>query len=268
MFNLLQMDIRRLYHSRNFYIILGVTAALILALVALVSTVTDQRVLDAMQSQGAEIDASEYEMRAEFEAMTQLEFAHECLGSGFLLLLGGIGVTLLVHSDFSSGYIKNICFARPRRRDYVLCKILLAGVYSGVLVVLGVAVSLACPPLFGLHPAASSLWGILQYAFWLWMPCWAFGLMGLALTLLTRSSTLGIIMAVISGGGVTVAVLRTVCRQLGWPALEQYLLSSVAQFQCTPLPGRSEMVMILGCSLGWAAFYAAAGLAVMAKHDI
>ena len=102
----------------------------------------------------------------------------------------------------------------------------------------------------------------------MWLPNWAFGLMGLALVLLTRSSTMGIIMAVISGGGVTVAVLRVVCRQLGWPALEQYLLSSVAQYQCVPLPGMPQMVMILVCSAGWAALYGAGSLLAMAKRDL
>lgn len=268
MFNLFRTDLRRLFRSRSFYIVLGVTAALILGLVTLVDMVTDQRVLDAMESQGAEIEESDREMRAEFESMSQLDFAHECLGSGFLLLLTGIGVTLFVHSDFTSGFVKNICFVRPRRWEYVLSKALTTGVYSGILTVLGILLSLVCPILFGLHPVASPVGRILQYAFWMWLPNWAFGLMGLALVLLTRSSTLGIILAVLSGGGVTVAVLRVVCQQLGWPALEQYLLSSVAQFQCIPLPGTSQIAMILGCSIGWAMLYAAGSLLFMEKRDI
>lgn len=268
MFKLIKMDIRHLFKSRSFYIILAVTAALILGLVALVATMTDQRTLDALESQGMEVEKSDHEMRAEFENMRQLDFAHECLGSGFLLLLTGIGVTLFVHSDFSSGYVKNICFVRPRRWEYVLSKLLLTGVYSGIITILGVLLSLVCPVLFGLHPAASPVGHILQYVFWMWLPSWAFGLMGLALALLTRSSTLGIILAVLSGGGVTVAVLRVVCQQLGWLPLEQYLLSSVAQFQCVPLPGMSQIAMILGCSMGWAILYAAGSLLSMEKRDI
>lgn len=268
MFNLVKMDIRRLFKSRSFYILLGVTAALILGLVALVATMTDQRTLDALESQGMEVEESDREMKDEFNSMTQLDFVHECLGSGFLLMIACIGTTLFVHSDFSSGSIKNICFARPRRWEYVLSKILTAGVYSGVITLLGVLLSLVSPLLFGLHPAASPVGSILQYIFWMWLPNWAFTLMGLALALLTRSSTLGIIMAVLSGGGVTVAILRTVCAQLGWPALEQYLLSSVASNQCTPLPGAPQMAMILACSIGWAVLYAAGSLLSMEKRDI
>lgn len=268
MFNLVKMDVRRLFRSHSFYITLGVTAALILGLVALVATMTDQRTLDAMASQGMEVEESDYEMKAELNSMSQLDFAHECLGSGFLLLLTGIGVTLFIHSDFSSGFVKNLCFARPRRWEYVLSKVLATGVYSGVINLLGILLSLVCPVLFGLHPVASPVGSILQYAFWLWLPAWAFGLMALALVVLTRSSTLAIVMSVISGGGVTVAVLRTVCGQLGWPALEQYLLSYVAQYLCAPGPGTSQITMILACSVGWAAVYAAGSLLAMEKRDI
>lgn len=268
MFNLLRMDLRRLFRSRSFYIILTVAAALILGLVMLVNTMTDQRVLDAMESQGAEIEKSDYEMRAEFETMSQLDFAYECLSSGFLLMLTGIGVTLFVHSDFLSGFAKNICFARPRRWEYVLSKVLTAGVYSGVLTVLGVLLALVCPALFGLHPVPSPVGHILQYVFWMWLPNWAFGLMGLTLVLLTRGSTLGIILAVISGGGVIATLVHTLCQQLGWYDFSQYLLSAVVKAQCVPVPGTGQVDMILACAIDWAVFYAIGSLILMENRDI
>lgn len=268
MFNLVKTDIRRLFRSRSFYIILTVTAVLILALVALVATMTDQRVLNAIESQGEEIDQSEYEMREEFNRMGQLNFAHECLGSGFLLLMTGIGMTLFVHSDFSSGFVKNLCFARPRRWEYILSKVLAAGVYSGVITILGVFLALVSPGLFGFHLAASPIGHMLRYMFWLWLPNWAFSLMALALTLLAHGSTLAIVMSVVSGGGVTVAVLRPVCQMLGWPALDRYLLSSVTQFQCVPAPGMSQINLILASSAGWALLYVVGSLFLMENRDI
>ncbi len=268
MFNLLKMDVRRLFKSRGFYILLGVTATIILAMILLVAKVSDLETLDTMQSQGIEIVAADRQQAKEIRNMSQLDIIYECFSSGILLMMIGIGVTLFVNSDFSSGYIKNICFVLPRRQDYVLSKLLLTGVYSGILTILGVLVSLVSPFLFGLRPAASPVVGILQYAFWLWLPCWAFGLMGLVLALLTRNSTLGIILAVISSVGLTVTILQSVCRQLGWPALEQYLLSSVQQFQCVPMPDTKRMFMILGCSLGWAALYTVGSLLTIKKRDI
>ena len=268
MFNLVRMDIRRLFRSRGFYIMLGVTVALIAGVILLLSVVSDPKAMDAMQAKGADIDEIDRQESAAIRTMPQLEFTYECLGSGFLLVITGIGVTLFVNGDFSSGCIKNICFARPNRRDYVFSKILLTGIYSGILTVLGVLITLICPVLFGMRLTAAPVTALLQYTFWLWLPHWVFGLLALALVLLTRSSTLGILMAVISGGGVTAAVLQLVCRQLNWPPLDQYLLSSVEGSQCIPMLGAQQMGMILACTLGWAAIYGIGSLIMIEKRDI
>lgn len=268
MFKLVKMDIRRLFRSRGFYIILAVTAALLVTLVILVSSVADPEALAAIQSQGGEVSESDYRMAEEIRSMSQLEFAYECLSSGLLLMIAGIGVTLFANSDLSSGFIKNICFACPRRRDYVLSKILLAGVYSGVLAVLGVAASLIYPLLFGLHPAGSPPSHILGYTFWNWIVCWSFSLMGLALVTLTRSSTLGIILAVLAGGGVTAQLLGLLCQRFHWPDLTRYLPSRVVSAQCVPMPDMDQIRMILGCSIGWALLYGIGSLIFMEKRDI
>ena len=265
MFNLFRMDIRRLFRNRSFYIMLGVTAVWIVGMILLLSMVSDPEIMETIQSDSAEIDLQE---STAFRTMPQLEFTYECLSNGFLLVMTGIGMTLFVNSDFSSGYIKNICFARPKRRDYVLSKILLTGVYSCILTILGILICQICPILFGMHLTAAPVIALLQYMFWLWLPHWAFGLMALVLVLLTRSSTLGIVLAVVSGGGVTAAVLHLVCQRLNWPPLEQYLLSSVEGNQCIPMLGMQQMGMILACALGWAAVYGIGSLVLMEKRDI
>lgn len=269
MFHLLKIDVRRLFQSRSFYVMLAVTAALFTLMVGVMSAVTDPEKLDALENTGmVATSGSSEDMREMLRDMTQLDFAHECLGSGFLLVLTGIGVTLFVHGDFSGGYVKNICFARPRRWEYVLSKVLLAGGYSGIITVLGVLLPLGCALLFGIRLEASPIGDILGYTFWVWLPNWAFGLMGLGLVLLTRSSTLGIILAVVSGGGLTAVVLQTLCQRFGWHNLAQYLLSMVAAYQCVSAPEGGQMAMILACSIGWAALYTVGSLLAMEKQDI
>ena len=269
MFNLLRMDIRRLVRTRSFYITLAITAALIVMVVALVSTVSDPEKMDELQSSGMVVTTgSDEEIIAEIRSMTQLDFVYECLGSGFLLMTSCIGAALFANGDFSSGYIKNICFARPRRREYVFSKILLTAIYSGIVIALGAFVSLVCPIFFGLRLTASPVGSLLQYVFWQWLPCWGFALMGLALVLLTRSSTLSIIMATLFGCGFVGFLLQYVCQEFGWPDLSQYLLSSVATTQCIPMLGAQQMGMILACTLGWAAVYGIGSLLLMEKRDI
>lgn len=269
MFNLLRMDLRRLLRTRSFYIVLAVTAAIIVFMSVMMAAVTDPERLEALENTGmVATDRSNDDIRAELMGMTQLEFAHECMGSGFLLIMTGIGVTLFVHNDFSSGFVKNICFARPPRREYVLSKVLVTGVYSIILTILGILLLVTLPILAGLPLTASPVGCILQYGFWIWLPCWAFGLTGILLVVLTRGTTLGILAAVFSGGGVVAMLVQALCQKFGWPDLAQYMLSMVVGRQCAPVPGLEQMNMILGCAAWWTGVYLAGSLIAMEKRDI
>ena len=157
MLNIFRMDLRRLFKSRSFYIVLGITALLLIMVTVMARSLADPETLAAMEQQGAEVDDSDRMMSEYLRAMPPLELMHESLGSGFLLVMTGIGMTLFVNSDFSNGFIKNTCCIRPRRRDYVLAKILLAGVYSGIVTGLSVLLMLLVPILIRMYPATASL---------------------------------------------------------------------------------------------------------------
>ena len=268
MFNMLRMDLRRLFKSRSFKIILLVTAALILMVSLLTAVVSDPEALDDMGAHGAEIDEIDRKMSEEIRNMTQLDLAHETLGGGFLLIIVGIGVTLFASHDFSSGFVKNICCAQPRRAIYVLSKVLTAGVYSGILTILGITLVLLAPHLYGMHLLPSTIFDILQYTFWMWLPHWAFALMALALVLLTRNTTLGIILSLVAGGGLTAVLVGTLGKLLRWPPLERYFLSSVVKGVYVPQNGITQGWMILVCTIAWAAVYGIGSLLAMEKQDI
>ena len=268
MFNMLRMDLRRLFKSRSFYIILSVTAVLLIMVTVMAYAVADPETMDAMEAQGAEITESDRMMSEYIQNMSQLDLMHETLGSGFLLVMTGIGMTLFVNGDFSSGFIKNICCINPRRRDYVLSKIALAGIYSGIITVLSVLLMLLFPVLIRMYPAPDSFSQILRYVLWMWLPHWAFALMALALVLLTRSTTLGIILSLVAGSGLTVALLGMLGRLLRWPPLEQYFLAAAVKGVYTPEGGIASIRMILACTLAWAVIYGTGSLLSMEKRDI
>jgi len=268
MFNLLRMDLRRLFKSRSFYMILGITALLLIMVTVMARSFSDPETLDAMEKQGAEVDESDRMMSEYIHNMSQLDLMHEALGSGFLLVMTGIGMTLLVNGDFSSGFIKNIRCINPRSRNYVLSKIALAGIYSGVITVLSVLLMLLTPVLIHMYPAPDSISQILRYALWMWLPHWAFALMALALVLLTRSSTLGIILSLVSGSGLTAVLLGTLGKLLRLPPFERYFLSAVVKGIYTPENGITPIGIILACAVGWAVVYGAGSLLAMEKRDI
>ena len=268
MFNMLRMDLRRLFKSRSFYIILGVTAVLLIMVTVMAYTIADPEMMDAMEAQGAEITESDRIMSEYIQNMSQLDLMHETLGSGFLLVMTGIGMTLFVNGDFSSGFIKNICCINPRRRDYVLSKIALAGIYSGIITVLSVLLMLLFPLLIQMYPVPDSISQILRYVLWMWLPHWAFALMALALVLLTRSTTLGIILSLVAGGGLTAALVGMLGRLLRWPPFEQYFLAAVVKGLYTPQSGITQTGVILACTMAWAVLYGVGGLLSMEKRDI
>lgn len=268
MFNTLKMDLRRLFKSRSFYTILGVTAGLLILVTVMAYAISDPNTMDAMEARGAEVNESDRVMSEYIRSMPQLEMTHETLGSGFLLVMIGIGMTLFVNSDFSSGFVKNICSANPRRRDYVLSKAALAGVYSGIMVLLSVALMAAVPVLIRMYPAPAPFPQILRYALWMWPPHWAFALMVLALVLLTRSSTLGIILSLVAGSGLTAVMAGTLGGLLGWPPLERFFLAAVVKGVYVPQSGIAPFGFVLACAAGWAAVYGIGSLFFMEKRDI
>ena len=79
---------------------------------------------------------------------------------------------------------------------------------------------------------------------------------------------MGIILAILSGGGVVAALLQSLCQRFDWPDLAQYMLSMVASYQCVPMLGTGQMIMILACAVGWGLVYAAGSLITMEKRDI
>lgn len=268
MFNMLRMDLRRLFRARSFKVILLITAVLILMVSLMTAIVSDPEALDDMGAHGAEIEEIDRQMSEEIRNMTQLGLTHETLGGGFLLVIIGIGVTLFVNGDFSSGFIKNTCCAQPRRISYVLSKALTAGIYSGIVTILGIMLILLAPHLFGMHPVPSAVPDVLQYMFWMWLPHWAFALMPLALVLLTRSTTLGIILSLVAGGGLTAVLLGTLRSLLHWPPLENYLLACVVKNVYAPQGGMIQVGMVLACTVAWTVIYGVGSLLAMEKRDI
>lgn len=265
MFNLLRMDLRRLFRTRSFYIVLA-AAALLSAVCALA---TSGRMIDLYESglSAVEYQPDDTGFEVAFGVIwgtTQLDYLFASLSYGFSLMMSGIGVTLFVRGDFSSGRIRNICHVRPRRWEYVLSKILTAGVYSGILAILGVLAALIVPLLCGhpeLYPAASPIGDILQYTVWQWLLCGGYGLMGLAVTLLTRKSTLGIFLPVFFISRFPMGLLEGLERH---DLAERLLSTLVTDHSCVPMPGASQISIVLG----WAALYAAVSFLIMQKRDI
>ena len=96
----------------------------------------------------------------------------------------------------------------------------------------------------------------------------AFSLMAVALVLLTRNTTLGIILSLVAGSGLTAALVGTLGRLLRWPPLEQYFLAAVVKGVHMPESGLAPIGTVLACTIAWAAVYGIGSLLSMAKQDL
>ena len=56
------------------------------------------------------------------------------------------------------------------RRDYVLSKFALSGIYSGIITLLSVLVMLLSPVVIHMYPVPDSISQILRYTLWMWLP--------------------------------------------------------------------------------------------------
>ena len=77
MSNMLCMDLRRLFRSRSFKVVLLVTAVLMLMVSFMAAIVSDPEMLDEMDSRGAEIEEIDRQISEEIRDMTQLELAQQ-----------------------------------------------------------------------------------------------------------------------------------------------------------------------------------------------
>ena len=170
MFNLLCMDLHRLFKTRSFFMTLGVMAALIVLVNLMAVTMSDPEFLDAMEAGGAEISQYDRQEGELIRGMSQLQLAYEVFSSGFLLLVTGIGLSVFFGQDYTCGFVKNIWSAQPVRWLCVLEKAAFAGLYSALLTALAVALALLSPACMGFSARPDPLPDILLYAFLLWLP--------------------------------------------------------------------------------------------------
>ncbi len=268
MFNLLCMDLHRLFKTRSFFMTLGVMAALIVLVNLMAVTMSDPEFLDAMEAGGAEISQYDRQEGELIRGMSQLQLAYEVFSSGFLLLVTGIGLSVFFGQDYTCGFVKNIWSAQPVRWLCVLEKAAFAGLYSALLTALAVALALLSPACMGFSARPDPLPDILLYAFLLWLPNWAFGLMALFMVLLSRHSTLGILMSLASGLGLTAALSQILPHLLHLPYPSPYFLSSVVRSQCLPRPYPPQIQTVVLCSAGWGLAYLLCSLFTAEKQDI
>ena len=132
MFNLMRMDFKRLLRQKSLYIILGITAAVVvLAMVTVVIIVNPEFRLQAQEA-GMEILESD-KAAINWMQSNDITFFMENMvrGSGFVTVICLISA-IFIYGDFKRGYIKNILSVHGSRTHYIFSKIIVMAAVTAV----------------------------------------------------------------------------------------------------------------------------------------
>ena len=283
MFNLLRMDLYRMKRSKSVYVcfvsMLGVIVLCYLMIYLLVTpegqkTAEKIGMLTVYDSDGNVISDPEMRMAMIEEGNSLLEgvdlldmFRESNMDGGVYNVLFGIAVALLVCADYKGGAMKNIMSLHRNRWPYIGNKLMAAGILDFVYLVLSFGFNCLVNLLFGNMVPFGSWGDILFYLAWAWLVSLAFGALIIALCVLTRSVTVGVLGAVLGGSGLIVMI---VSRFLGYFHLNGWVKYTIYQ-TITYGPSTYTSLEDLRCvavGLIFLVLYSAVSITALIKRDI
>lgn len=283
MFNLLRMDLYRMKRSKSVYVcfisILGVIVLCYLMVYLLgtpegLKTAEKLGMLTVYDSDGNVISDPEMRMAMIEEGNSLLEgvdlldmFRESNMDGGVYNVLFGIAVALLVCADYKGGAMKNIMSLHRNRWPYIGNKLMAAGILDFVYLVLSFGFNCLVNLLFGNMVPFGSWGDILFYLAWAWLVSLAFGALIIALCVLTRSVTVGVLGAVLGGSGLIVMI---VSRFLGYFHLNGWVKYTIYQ-TITYGPSTYTSLEDLRCvavGLIFLVLYSAVSITALIKRDI
>lgn len=222
MFNLLRMDLYRLKRSKSVYVCFASMLAgifLCYLMIYLLGTPEGQKTAEKigmLPEQGLEEQSV-----TNVEIVTMLEEGEELLeginlldmfresymDGGMYNVLFGLAVALFVCADYKGGAMKNIMSLHRNRWPYIGSKLISAGILNILYLVLGFTFNCLMNLMFGRMVPSVSWSSVLFYLSWVWLVSMAFAAMIIALCALSRSTTVGVLGAVLGGSGLIVVLV-------------------------------------------------------------
>lgn len=226
MFNLLRMDLYRMKRSKSVYVcFLCMLAVIFLCylMVWLMGTPEGQK--SALKLGLLEAQEQLEEGRTLLEGADLLAMFRESnMDGGLYSLIFGIAVTLLVCGDYQGGFIKNVMPLHRERWTYVGSKLMAAGILNFLYLTLSFAFT-ALMNLFYHNMVPLPDWkATLFYLGWAWVVTMGFAALIILLSVLSRSTTIGVLAAVLGGSGLIITLLSSITSRFHLSGWEKYTL--------------------------------------------
>lgn len=263
MFNMLRMDLYRIFRSKSMYIIVGIGLLSCLISHVTIYSLAQPGIVEQLAKAGAIVDSDISMFSAD---MSVLEFiASTIFQAGAFSVMMTILATLFIGSDFSSGYIKNILAFQGQRWKYVLSKLitlLIVDVLALVLYLLFFQVMLMILPI-DLMPTAfmDFFWYFMTFAIL------QTGFLALMLPVIlgTRSQGMGIGVSIMVAGGLVTVLLEQCFRFFGRTLTPVSLLMQQSQIPETFDLSKNLNAWAVG--IVWCIIYTSLGILCIYKKD-
>ena len=271
MFNLMRMDFKRLLRQKSLYIILGITAAVVvLAMVTVVIIVNPEFRLQAQEA-GMEILESD-KAAINWMQSNDITFFMENMvrGNGFVTVICLISA-IFIYGDFKRGYIKNILSVHGSRTHYIFSKIIVMAAVTAVtaavtflMIKAGIRAGNLEIPTADLKSYVCTMTALLAAG-----AAWAAQM--IFIYVLTRSEGAAIAGAIIFPTGLLVTLLQSILSTIKMNStFLNYTLFGITN-KITDASGNFSIGVYIQCiavPLAWLAFYAGLSILVLKKKDI
>lgn len=255
MFNLLRMDLYRIVKSRSMYVCFGIVqvfAVMSVMLLWLLGKGHEFAVMLGMSDYGGQQSLSGMLNGLDLISV----FRDTALDGGAYSLMLGIWVMMFTCMDYQNGFIKNILSVHVNRWEYVISRILSAGIVNFFWLVLHYGFLALLNLLFGNLVPHAAAGDVLFYLGWAWLLTTAFAALIVFICVLTRSAAAGTLAAVCFSSGAVVAPLYGILQMFhkgGW-------LKHTIYFVLREGPGQFDGMQDLTVYVTGAVFVLAYGL--------
>lgn len=268
MFNLLRMELRRMLRSKSPYAAVLWVAGLLLMEVVTIRTVSDPELAAEAARKGMEItveDQDEFEKIMEGSALQSLYTGTYANGGAVIIALY-IVVTLMVCSDYDSGFIKNIFSLHHRRGGYVVSWMLAMQILSLILNLLAIGCWLFYSRMAGMRFGPDSLQDYLLFLLLFQAIGGGFCAQAMAFALITRSKAFGAAASLVMCGGMAAAVAEMIfgMKQI---SVIKWTLYGTSQAISFPIQ-QGQVLEASGIALVWMIFWSAVSMIVVQKRDV
>jgi len=270
MFNLLRMDLYRMKRSRSVYVCLGILLGLAVmagCLVWLMGTPEGNRAALKLGLFTSEETAQMMENENILEDVDMVEMFRDIgMNGGAYCTILGIVVALFVCMDFQSGFMKNIMALHRERWKYIVSKLMAAGILNFCYMVLFFGMCLVVNMVF--HLASHSGWSqVIFYMAWAWLVSTAFLALVIMICVLTRSTAMGVLGAVLFGSGAVVVPVASVMNLFHMGGWANYTIYFSMTYGPSAYSGAGDL-KVFAVGAVFLLLYAAAATVVTAKRDV